>query len=31
MNYYVLPNVKQEFKFITPGSVLATLLWLMAT
>jgi membrane protein len=29
--YYFLPDVKQEFKFITPGSVVATLLWLLAT
>lgn len=25
--YYVLPNVKQEFRFITPGSVVTTLGW----
>ena len=29
--YYVLPDVKQEFRFITPGSVLGTLVWLGAT
>jgi membrane protein len=29
--YYFLPDVEQEFKFITPGSVLGTLLWLVAT
>jgi len=29
--YYFLPDVKQEFKFITPGSVLGTLLWLLTT
>lgn len=29
--YYYLPDVKQDFKFITPGSVLGTLLWLLAT
>ena len=29
--YYVLPDVKQRFKFITPGSVIGTLIWLMAT
>lgn len=31
VGYYVLPDVKQEFKFITPGSVVGTLLWLGAT
>jgi membrane protein len=29
--YYTLPNVKQRFKYITPGSVVATLIWLLAT
>jgi membrane protein len=29
--YYFLPDVKQQFKFITPGSILATLLWLLVT
>ena len=29
--YYLLPDVEQEFKFITPGSVLGTLLWLLST
>ena len=29
--YYTLPNVKQKFKFITPGSVIGTLIWLSAT
>lgn len=29
--YYVLPDVKQEFKFITPGSVVGTLVGLLAT
>jgi membrane protein len=29
--YYVLPDVKQKFKFITPGSVIGTLVWLLAT
>ena len=29
--FYVLPDVEQRFKFITPGSVLATLAWLAAT
>ena len=31
LGYYLLPNVKQEFKFITPGSVIGTLIWLVAT
>lgn len=29
--YYFLPDVEQRFKFITPGSVLATILWMLAT
>jgi len=29
--YYVLPDVKQKFKFITPGSVLGTMVWLLGT
>jgi membrane protein len=29
--YYLLPDVEQEFKFITPGSVVGTLIWLLAT
>jgi membrane protein len=29
--YYFLPDVKQTFRFITPGSVLGTLLWLLST
>ena len=29
--YYSLPNVKQQFKYITPGSVVGTVLWLAAT
>ena len=29
--YYVLPDVKQKFKFITPGSVIGTLIWLACT
>ena len=29
--YYLLPDVKQKFKFITPGSVIGTLVWLLAT
>jgi membrane protein len=29
--YYVLPDVKQKFKFITPGSVVGTVVWLLGT
>ena len=29
--YYLLPDVKQKFRFITPGSVFGTLAWLLAT
>jgi membrane protein len=29
--YYFLPDVKQEWRFITPGSVIGTLLWLLAS
>jgi membrane protein len=29
--YYVLPDVKQRFKYITPGSVVGTGLWLACT
>jgi membrane protein len=29
--YYCLPDVEQEFRFITPGSVSGTALWLLAT
>src|SRR6059058_5117795 len=28
--YYFLPDVKQEWRFITPGSVIGTALWLLA-
>jgi membrane protein len=31
LSYYLLPDVKQEFKYITPGSLVATILWLLAT
>lgn len=29
--YYFLPNVDQKFVFITPGSVLAVVVWILAT
>lgn len=29
--YYVLPDVEQDFRFITPGSVLGVVLWLIAS
>ena len=29
--YYYLPDVRQEFRFITPGSILGTVLWLVST
>jgi len=29
--YWLLPDVKQKFKFITPGSVIGTLMWLIST
>lgn len=29
--YYVTPNVKQKFRFITPGSMLAVVLWICAS
>jgi membrane protein len=29
--YYVLPNVKQKFKFITPGSIFAVAIWVLAS
>jgi len=31
LSYYVLPDVKQEFRFITPGSVIGTLVWFLAS
>jgi len=31
LTYYLLPDVEQDFKFITPGSVVGTLSWLVAT
>jgi membrane protein len=29
--YYVMPDVKQTFRFITPGSVLAVVVWIAAS
>ncbi len=29
--YYVAPDVEQEFRFITPGAVLAVLVWIVAS
>lgn len=29
--YYVMPDVKQKFRFITPGSVLAVVVWIIAS
>jgi membrane protein len=29
--YYVLPDVEQKFKFITPGSVVGVVLWVLAS
>ncbi|MFK3970390.1 YihY/virulence factor BrkB family protein [Pseudomonas sp. NPDC087358] len=29
--YYVMPDVKQEFRFITAGSVLAVVVWIVAS
>jgi len=29
--YYFLPDVKQEWRYITPGSILGTALWLLLT
>ncbi|MBF0676399.1 MULTISPECIES: YihY/virulence factor BrkB family protein [unclassified Pseudomonas] len=29
--YYVTPDVKQEFRFITPGSLVAVLVWIAAS
>jgi membrane protein len=31
LSYYLLPDVKQKFKFITPGSVVGTLVWFLAS
>lgn len=29
--YYVMPDVRQDFRFITPGSVLAVVVWILAS
>jgi membrane protein len=29
--YYVMPDVEQKFQFITPGSVLAVVVWILAS
>jgi membrane protein len=29
--YYVTPDVEQDFRFITPGSVIAVLVWILAS
>ncbi|WP_437621590.1 YihY/virulence factor BrkB family protein [Sorangium sp. So ce1151] len=29
--YYVLPDVEQKFRFITPGSVVAVVIWVLAS
>lgn len=31
ISYYVLPDVEQKFEFITPGSIAASLFWLLGT
>jgi len=31
LSYYVLPDVRQKFKFISPGSVVGTLVWFLAS
>ena len=31
LTYYLLPDVKQQFKFITPGSVIGSIFWLLGT
>ncbi len=31
LTYYLLPDIEQGFKFITPGSVVGSILWLLAT
>ncbi len=29
--YYLAPNFKQKFKFVTPGSILSTLIWILSS
>ena len=29
--YYLFPNIDQPFRFITPGSVLAVIVWVLAS
>lgn len=29
--YYLAPNIKQKFKFVTPGSILSTLIWVLSS
>ncbi|WP_407315535.1 YihY/virulence factor BrkB family protein [Pseudomonas sp. nanlin1] len=31
VTYYAMPDVKQDFRFITPGSVLAVVVWIVAS
>ncbi|HEX8433975.1 YihY/virulence factor BrkB family protein, partial [Archangium sp.] len=31
LTYYLLPDVKQSFKFISPGSVVGVIIWLVAS
>jgi membrane protein len=31
INYHLLPDVRQKFRYLTPGSVIATLIWLATT
>lgn len=29
--YYLMPNFKQKFKFVTPGSILSTVIWVLSS
>ena len=31
LSYYLLPDVRQKFRFMTPGSVIGTLVWFLAS